>query len=188
MIARVHAIESRSRANGPGVRFVIWLQGCSLGCVGCFNPATHEVGGEPRAVEDLLAELAAMPADVGLTLSGGEPMQQPAAAAALLAGARGMGRSTLMFSGYAINELRNRARTEPDVALALASCDIIIDGRYRASERLAEGLRGSANQNINLLSDRYTMRDVENTPVAEVRISPDGEVVLTGVNPLKLRH
>ena len=99
-----------------------------------------------------------------------------------------MGRSTLMFSGYAMSELYDRARTEPAVALALASCDVIIDGRYRASERLAEGLRGSANQHINLLSARYSLRDVENTPVAEVRISPDGLVVLTGVNPLKLRH
>ena len=39
--AAIHAIEPRSRANGPGARFVVWLQGCTLGCPGCFNPATH---------------------------------------------------------------------------------------------------------------------------------------------------
>ena len=43
--AYIHAIEPRSRANGPGVRFVVWLQGCTLGCPGCFNPSTHAAAG-----------------------------------------------------------------------------------------------------------------------------------------------
>ena len=53
MYARVHAVDPRSRANGPGVRFVIWLQGCTLGCAGCFNPATHpEIGGSELHVDE----------------------------------------------------------------------------------------------------------------------------------------
>ena len=63
---------------------------------------------------------------------------------------------------------------------------MLIDGRYVASERLATGLRGSANQRIHLLTERYTLAEVEATPVAEIRIAPDGSVVLTGVDPLKL--
>jgi anaerobic ribonucleoside-triphosphate reductase activating protein len=183
--ARIHAIEPRSRANGPGVRFVIWMQGCTLGCPGCFNPATHpDFGGEPRNVAALLQELAATRGIEGLTLSGGEPMQQAAAAAQLLAGARSLGLSTLVFSGYARDEIE----LLPDGPAALAVMDVLIDGRYRAGERHAMGLRGSENQRILLLTDRYSLAEVEATPVAEIRISRDGKVVLTGVDPLKLKR
>jgi anaerobic ribonucleoside-triphosphate reductase activating protein len=184
-LARVHGVEPRSRANGPGARFVVWLQGCSLGCPGCFNPGTHDAaGGREVPVAELAAQLAATPGIEGLSLSGGEPLQQPAAAAALLDAARGRGLSTLAFSGYSIEEIR----ALPGGPEVLARLDVLIDGRYVAGERLATGLRGSGNQRIHLLTERYQLADVEATPVAEIRIGPTGEVVLTGVDPLKLRR
>jgi len=70
----------------------------------------------------------------------------------------------------------------------LAQLDVLIDGRYVASERLARGLRGSANQRARLLTDRYTQADIDATPTGEVVIARDGSVVLTGVEPLKLRR
>jgi anaerobic ribonucleoside-triphosphate reductase activating protein len=184
IIARVHAIEDRSRANGPGARFVIWFQGCSLGCPGCFNPATHPTaGGTTIAVDDLIARIAATRDIDGVSLSGGEPMQQPEAALAVVRGARGLGLSTLMFSGYSIDELR-AMQLGPAM---LDELDVLIDGRYVAGERLASGLRGSANQRIHVLRGRYTADDVEATPVAEIRIGRDGAAILTGVAPLKLK-
>lgn len=185
MKLRVHAVEPRSRANGPGARFVVWLQGCTLGCPGCFNPGTHpEGGGRDVEVDELATEVAAARAAgvEGLSLSGGEPLQQAAAAAALLGRARELGLSTLAFSGYTLEEIRDL----PDGPEVLARLDVLVDGRYVAGERLATGLRGSANQRIHLLTARYTLADVEATPVAEIRIGRDGEVVLTGVDPLKL--
>jgi anaerobic ribonucleoside-triphosphate reductase activating protein len=195
--ARIHAVEPRSRANGPGIRFVVWFQGCTLGCPGCFNPATHAVApgpsspgspGSPKeaSIAELTAAMAAACASgaTGLSLSGGEPLQQPEAARALLDAARALGLSTLAFSGYTIDEIR-ALPGGPDV---LARLDVLIDGRYVAAERLATGLRGSANQRIHLLTDRHSLAEVEATPVAEIRIGPTGEVVLTGVNPLKLKQ
>jgi anaerobic ribonucleoside-triphosphate reductase activating protein len=206
--ARIHAVEPRSRANGPGIRFVVWFQGCTLGCPGCFNPATHAVApavvpapgtfpgtsgtpgspGSPKetSIAELAAAMAAACASgaTGLSLSGGEPLQQPEAARALLDAARALGLSTLAFSGYTIDEIR-ALPGGPDV---LARLDVLIDGRYVAGERLATGLRGSANQHIHLLTDRHSLAEVEATPVAEIRIGPTGEVVLTGVNPLKLKQ
>ena len=188
MNLRLHAVEPRSRANGPGARFVVWMQGCTLGCPGCFNPTTHDAGGGREvALAEVVAQLAAAQrahAIEGLSLSGGEPLQQPAAAAALLDAARALGLSTLAFSGYAIDEIR----ALPGGADVLARLDVLIDGRYVAGERLATGLRGSANQRIQLLTSRYTLADVEATPVAEIRIGPAGDVVLTGVDPLKLKR
>ncbi len=185
MIVRVHGVETRSRANGPGARFVVWFQGCTLGCAGCFNPTTHATDtGVERTVESLVAELTAARAGIeGLSLSGGEPLQQPLAAAALLDAARLLGLSTLAFSGYTQDEISGLAGG-PEV---LARLDVLIDGRYRATERLATGLRGSRNQSIRLLTPRYTLADVEGVPTGEIRISPTGELVLTGVDPLKLK-
>ncbi len=181
--ARIHAFEPRSRANGPGARFVVWFQGCTLGCPGCFNPATHAADPiRTMPIAELAAAMAASGA-AGLSLSGGEPLQQPEAAVALLDLARALGMSTLAFSGYAIDEIRAR----PGGGDVLARLDVLIDGRYVAGERLATGLRGSANQRIHLLTDRHTLAEVEATPVAEIRIGPGGEMVLTGVDPLKLK-
>jgi anaerobic ribonucleoside-triphosphate reductase activating protein len=182
---RIHAIEPRSRANGPGARFVVWMQGCTLGCPGCFNPTTHDAaGGREITVEEIASQLAATPGIDGLSLSGGEPLQQAEAAVALLDAARALGLSTLAFSGYTLDEIR----ALPHGPEVLARLDVLIDGRYVATQRLATGLRGSANQRIQLLTSRYSVADVEATPVAEVSISANGEVVLTGVNPLKLRR
>lgn len=190
---RIHALEPRSRANGPGIRFVVWFQGCTLGCPGCFNPATHAVdpgpGTAPQApqtIAELTAALAAAHATgtTGLSLSGGEPLQQPQAARALLDAARALGMSTLAFSGYTIDEIR-ALPGGPDV---LARLDVLIDGRYVAGDRLATGLRGSANQRIQRLTERHSLAEIEATPVAEIRIGRDGDVILTGVNPLKLKQ
>lgn len=182
---KVHAIEPRSRANGPGTRFVIWFQGCSLACPGCFNPDTHAPGaGAAHEVDALVAQILAQgDAIEGVTLSGGEPFQQPDAALALVSAVRvRTGLSILVFSGYTIEEIREL----PQGPAILACIDALVDGRYEAPGRLGRGLRGSANQRIHLLGDRYSAADVEATPVAEIRIDAQGQVVLTGVDPLRL--
>lgn len=180
----VHGIDPRSRANGPGIRFVVWLQGCTLGCPGCFNPGTHAaIGGHELTIDELEQQMADAGVD-GLSLSGGEPLQQPAGSIALLEAARRLGLSTLAFSGYTLDEIRSLPGG-PDV---ISRLDVLIDGRYVAGERLAKGLRGSANQRIQLLTARHSLEEVESTPVAEIVIGPTGELVLTGVDPLKLKR
>lgn len=184
--ARIHATVARSQANGPGTRMVVWFQGCTLGCAGCFNPTTHAPAGPWRDVDEVGAELAAAARAGkvgGLTLSGGEPMQQAHAALELLVRARGLGLSTLMFSGYRVEELGAHA-LGPAV---LAHLDVLIDGRYEASQRMSDGLRGSANQQIRILSARHTAAEVASTPHAEIQIGADGSISLTGVAPLTIR-
>lgn len=182
MRARLHAIAAGSRANGPGVRFVVWFQGCTLGCAGCFNPTTHAATGPTVDLDEVIAAFAAAPV-TGLTLSGGEPMQQAPAALELLLAARRLGRSTLMFSGYTRAELAAQA-LGPAV---LGHLDVLVDGRYQPAERLGTGLRGSANQQLHLLTARHSRAEVEATPEAEIRIAPDGTIELTGVAPLTVR-
>ncbi|MEZ4404394.1 MAG: 4Fe-4S single cluster domain-containing protein [Kofleriaceae bacterium] len=182
MIARLHGTLARSRANGPGLRYVVWFQGCTLGCPGCFNPTTHVGAGPTVDLADVIAGFDVAAVD-GLTLSGGEPMQQAPAALELLLAARRRGRSTLMFSGYTRAELAAQA-LGPAV---LAHLDVLIDGRYQAGDRAATALRGSTNQTVHRLTERYTAAELAATPEAEVTINPDGSLALTGVAPLTIR-
>lgn len=163
---------------------MVWFQGCSLGCAGCFNPRTHDdAGGYDVAIDAVVEQLSATTGIEGVTLSGGEPLQQAESAIAVLEVARTLGLSTLAFSGYTLDEIR----ALPAGPSVLSLLDVLVDGRYISTERLASGLRGSSNQRIHRFTERYTLAELEATPIAEVRIARDGELVLTGVNPLKLR-
>ena len=178
MRLRVHGALRHSRANGPGTRYVIWVQGCTLGCPGCFNPATHPAtGGEEMEVEAIAREVRGLPVD-GVTVSGGEPFEQPEALLALVTALAGT--SIIVFSGYTRAEIE-RMPLGPAI---LARLDVLVDGRYVEKRRIARGLRGSANQVVHLLSSRHRMADVEATPVGEVVIGPDGEVRMSGVDPV----
>src|SRR5438045_2768327 len=83
---RLHQFLPASRANGPGRRAVLWFQGCSLNCPGCFNPQTHAFsGGEGVTVEEMVARLVGLGDSIeGVTLSGGEPFQHRLAVLSLL--------------------------------------------------------------------------------------------------------
>jgi anaerobic ribonucleoside-triphosphate reductase activating protein len=66
----------------------------------------------------------------------------------------------------------------------LSYVDVLIAGRYDHTQRLARDLRGSANKTIHLFSGRYTMSDLQSVPSAEVIITADGEVVMSGIDPV----
>ncbi|GAB3430837.1 4Fe-4S cluster-binding domain-containing protein [Actinophytocola sediminis] len=135
---------------GHGVRAGIWLQGCTIGCAGCASTDTwDQAGGTPVEPAELVGWLdgLAEPLD-GVTISGGEPFQQPAALGELLAalaawrGDRPI--DLLVFSGYAWSRLGGRA----EYATALAHCDAVVAGPYVERRNTGNALRGSDNQRI----------------------------------------
>ena len=183
-VLRVHHFLPRSRANGPGVRAVLWVQGCSLACPECFNPDTHVVtGGERMPVAALLLRLVALSASIeGLTISGGEPLQQRRSLLALLRRVRQeTPLSIVLFTGYTWEEVQ----CMPDAKELLSYVDVLIAGRYDASQRLARDLRGSANKTVHMLTDRYTLAEVQAVPPAEVIITEAGEVMVSGIDPVR---
>ena len=180
----LHAFVPRSRANGPGTRAVVWVQGCSLGCPGCYNPTTHPfAGGEAVAADDLCARIAALGDGIeGVTVSGGEPLQQRAGLLALLRRLRAETRlSVLVFTGFRWDEVQRF----PEAADLLACVDVLIAGRYDATRHLAQDLRGSANKMVHFLTGRYGPADLGAVPAAEVVIGEGGEIVATGIDPLR---
>lgn len=171
---------------GPGVRSVVWVQGCALHCPGCIAPDwIPQREARLIAPDDLAAELLADPAVSGLTLSGGEPMLQAAPLAAMVRAARQQREvSVVCFSGHTLNELRERPPA-PGVAKLLEQVDVLIDGEYVAAANDGLGLRGSSNQVVHHLTDRLTDSDdlfVRRTRTAEIRVR-DRSVLLVGVPP-----
>ncbi len=186
---RLHRFEPASRANGPGLRAVIWVQGCALGCPGCFNPETHAMrAGEIWPVEKLVERILALKqgpegaALEGLTLSGGEPLHQHRALARLLEQVREKtDLSILVFTGYDWDELQRLK----GINRFLANVDVLIAGRYDASRRVAQGLIGSSNKVVHFLTGRYHPQDLDAVPQAEIIVKPNGEIILSGIDPLK---
>src|SRR6476660_3545738 len=101
MILHVAQIILFTEAEGPGVRFALWFQGCPLRCPGCCNPEMLPFeGGTPMTVAEVLRQLdAARPAGVeGVTLLGGEPLAHAAGAAVLAREVRARGLSVMVCS------------------------------------------------------------------------------------------
>lgn len=183
MKIRLHAFEPASRSNGPGLRAVVWFQGCTLGCAGCFNPATHDPhGGYLADTKTLAARILAATGQIeGVSISGGEPFQQADALLDLVERTAASGLSRLLFTGYTLREVQRRT-LGPQI---LAHLDVLIAGCYIASERLATGLLGSANQQIHLLTSRYSPADFSNIPGGELILHRDGTLCITGIHPIR---
>lgn len=182
MEVRIHRILTGSRANGPGIRNVVWFQGCTLGCPGCFNPQTHDPrGGQIIKTEDLCEKLLSLkhPCD-GITISGGEPFQQAEALLELLQELQKQkAPPILVFSGYSINELK----IDPICAACLPFIDALICGPYdRKTPPVYERFCSSGNQELVLLSERYTENDFRNLPVMEYFFDDSGNVIISGIN------
>ena len=181
---RLHRFLPSSRANGPGPRAVVWVQGCSLACPGCYNPATHaHAGGEVASVHDIFERITALSDSIqGVTISGGEPLQQLRPVLRLLRRLRAeTPLSVLMFSGYRWDEIRRM----PDANELLSCLDVLIAGRYDDRLRVAKSLRGSSNKTVHFLTPRYGPADLEQVPPAEVIITAAGEVVMSGIDPVR---
>ena len=144
---RIAATLQDSIVDGPGLRFTVFVQGCSHRCPGCHNPQTHDpAGGEEQSVEALVARMRSNPLTDGLTLSGGEPFEQPQACLALANAAHQAGLNVWCYSGYTYEEL---LAGSPDQQALLQAVDVLVDGPFLLKERtLSLPFRGSRNQRI----------------------------------------
>jgi anaerobic ribonucleoside-triphosphate reductase activating protein len=178
--------------NGPGWRVPFWVQGCSLRCTTvCLNPHFLDQGkGRNYAVDDVakrLEQVVAGASDTveGITVLGGEPTDQPLAVADLFLAARALGLSTMLYSGATLEQLRARQSSAIDTLLAMT--DLLVDGPFLPREFDRDLVwRGSRNQRILRLSDRYSVEDIESALAAQGRgfsifLSADGRLSVSGL-------
>lgn len=146
MELRIAGTVNDSIVDGPGFRFTVFTQGCPHHCPGCHNPQTHDYqGGKLVQIEDLIAQMRENPLLDGLTLSGGEPFEQPQACAELARMAREIGLNVWVYSGYTFEQLLEK----PECRELLEACDVLIDGRFMLAQRTLElRFRGSRNQRV----------------------------------------
>lgn len=152
MQLRVYLRESHIETLGPGVRFGLWVQGCQRACPGCISPTSRPLDGGQLIDTGALAWEVILSGAQGITISGGEPFLQAAALAEFVGKVReGRDLGTIVYTGYTIEELWGMASAES----LLACTDLLIDGPYVQALDDGVGLRGSANQRLIALTERY---------------------------------
>ena len=180
-----------TRAEGPGARAALWLQGCDVRCPGCFNPHlwAHR-GARLDPVAGAAARFAREAADAGaegLTLLGGEPFDQAAAAAVVAEAFRAASLTVMTFTGYRLDQLRAWAPDRPDIARLLAATDLLADGPYlRDRPDARRPWIGSTNQGLHALSNAYRneVAAIEagtgERDRLELRVRADGSIEVNG--------
>ncbi len=175
---------ARSEVNGPGIRAVVWVQGCPFRCRGCFNeqfqsfsPATYV------PVSDLAGTILALEGIDGVTFSGGEPFAQAAPLAALGEQVRSAGLTVVTYSGYTAEQLARG--TDPAWPALLAASDLLITGPYIAELAAADPLKGSSNQQVIPFGAKMPVPRRPADPQreccrTEFSITPDGSIITTG--------
>jgi anaerobic ribonucleoside-triphosphate reductase activating protein len=155
-LSRIHFPVS---SLGPGKRIGIWFQGCSLRCPGCISTDTWARVTANATVADVLAICASFgDAAEGVTITGGEPSEQPAALVALLQGLSEIlptEADILLYSGRSVDELT------PLVNQLAGLVDALISEPFIEHENQTRPLMGSDNQQLHLL-----------TPLGERRFRP----------------
>jgi len=176
---RIAATVPCTSAEGPFERFALWVQGCSLRCRGCCNPTMFTPSGPASPVERVIEAIAAAHREHGIegvTLLGGEPLEQADALLPLCDAVRGMGLGVLLFSGYRREEIERCAQK----SAVWARCDTLVDGRYEADDpepRAGRRFIGSRNQRLHHRTDRYADPRLWEGPArVEVHVDADGRI------------
>ncbi len=173
---------ARSAANGPGIRAVIWVQGCPIRCSECFNPEFWSFSPANLITPDDLANrIIAIKGIDGVTFSGGEPFSQADGLAFVGEQVKKAGLTVITYTGYTYEYLTSHP--DPGRDRLLAVTDLLIAGPYIGELACTDPYIGSSNQQIIDLSGRIRIHDTsEKVPggFVEFSISPGGIVTTTG--------
>jgi len=149
---KIAGITYESLVDGPGIRVVVFAQGCDLGCPNCHNPESWDssIGNDYTVAELFRAIKKPGPgrkALRGVTFSGGEPFMQAAELALVAARAKRLGWDVTTYTGHTYEKLA--AHDNEGVQALLDATDYLIDGPYLHDQRnLDLKFRGSSNQRI----------------------------------------
>jgi anaerobic ribonucleoside-triphosphate reductase activating protein len=182
---RVGSFVEFTEAMGPGLRACLWVAGCPMRCKGCGTPEfLSKESGSAMSVEDLCRRIDDAVREHGIegvSFSGGEPFAQAGAVARIARHARSSGLSTQSWSGFSRKHLES-SRAPDGAAELLAELDVLIDGPFVQRRMNDDPFRGSSNQVIHFLTDRYGPEDYVDR-VIEAQVSErDGAIIVNGVH------
>jgi len=163
MIMRIHSLIPITEVNGPGKRFGIWLQGCSRKCPDCYNPEAQDAaGGYEMSIEELCSMIISTSGIEGVSISGGEPLEQADALIELLGMLKRDTRlNVLIFTSFTMEQLKEHS------GIALMSDHIILNPKQ------------DKGQNVCLPRPSVCFSDQLPQDI-ELHILENGDVQLTG--------
>lgn len=178
---RVAGTEPVTEVEGPGRRFTLWLQGCPIGCEGCCNPQMQSAEGGSLLHELKLAEEIVASQTEGLTIVGGEPLEQIDALNKLLDCLERLNYSKgiILFTGYTWPTIE----ADKEKFSTVRRCDLLIAGPF--IQALSPDKRkwiGSSNQTVHFFSQKFSALE-KNWPAHKNEIEihiRDGELSING--------
>lgn len=158
---RIHSVESFGTVDGPGVRFVVFMQGCPMRCLYCHNPDTWNTsGGEEMSVSEILGQYEKCRAFLkngGLTVTGGEPLMQKEFVRELFAEAKKRGIHTCLdTSGVTFSRSRQAEYDE-----LMQVCDLVMLDIKHIRDKEHIKLTGHSNKNILDFAKYISEQNVE---------------------------
>lgn len=176
---QIGAIVSNSSIYGPGNRFVIWTQGCSIRCNGCWNQQFFNFNAGKNYKTEEIMNLIELEDVEGVTILGGEPFDQAEELFKLVKTIKSSGKTVFLYSGYTNAELlKNQLH-----AKILAIADIMVLGRYDKDKRdINLRWRGSSNQQVifNNVSYKEKFENMEEAQEIEIQIDNVGNIEILG--------
>ncbi|KXZ40649.1 anaerobic ribonucleoside-triphosphate reductase activating protein [Alkalithermobacter thermoalcaliphilus JW-YL-7 = DSM 7308] len=140
-----------SIVDGPGLRTVIFTQGCKHKCKGCHNPQTHDFNaGFEVKVDDIINKVKTLKLQRGITLSGGDPFEQAQPLIKICKEAKKLNLDVWAYTGYTFEEImKNDNPNHKDWIELLKNIDVLVDGRFIQEKKdISIKFRGSKNQRI----------------------------------------
>lgn len=143
-------LQSDSIVDGPGLRTVIWTQGCGHKCEGCQNEQTWDFNGGGEVPLSMVFEaIDELQGQSGITFSGGDPMFQPEACAEIAKYCKEKGYNIWAYTGFTFEELMKMSKNNPAYLDFLSNIDVLVDGKFILEQRCLSLLfRGSRNQRL----------------------------------------
>lgn len=171
MELNIAEVDRKSKVLGPGLRYIIWVQGCLKRCPECYNTDFQPL--EPKEImttEELIEDILEYKDKnnlEGITLLGGEPLLQATQLSLIARAAKENGLSVLCYTGYKYEEIKDM----PNIAKLLEYTDVLIDGEFIIDKKIWTNYKGSSNQNVIFLTDRYNEKDFDVTNSYEIVIT-----------------
>jgi len=179
---RVGGVIPDSQIYGPGTRYTIWVQGCSIRCKGCWNKEYwFDKAGELMTIQSLSQEINSLFKSrqiEGVTILGGEPLDQAASLKKFLIVLKNHSIPVLLYTGYESEEIKQNKIKQDCVNLA----DVVILGRYEEINRsIYLRWRGSSNQKILINNPEFDwMQNPEEQNEVEIHLEEDGTITILG--------
>ena len=172
---RICGVVRESIVDGPGLRFVLFTQGCPHHCPGCHNPESHALdGGYEVTAEKVLEEFKKNPLLKGITLSGGDPILQAGKLVGICREVHAMGKDVMTYTGYTYEELLEMQKTDEGIRQLLEETDTLVDGRFILAQRdLTLIYKGSRNQRIIDMNRTRAEGKLVLHPVEEENLRPE---------------